>query len=67
MFTEDEDGIHHRWTSKQVFARGDSSAMDTIWPIFGALDLTPEVRGDLAAYPSLLYWTGRPWGRKTGF
>jgi hypothetical protein len=29
--------------------------MDAIWPIFGALDLTPQGRGDLAAYPSLQY------------
>ncbi|MEW2508072.1 DUF899 family protein [Amycolatopsis sp. NPDC047767] len=55
VFTKDDDGINHRWTSEQVFARGDSSAMDAIWPIFGALDLTPEGRGDLAAYPSLQY------------
>lgn len=55
VFTQDDDGIHHRWTSEQVFARGDSSAMDAIWPIFGALDLTPDGRGDLAAYPSLQY------------
>lgn len=55
VFTKDEDGIHHRWTSEQVFVRGDSSAMDAIWPIFGALDLTPQGRGDLAAYPSLQY------------
>ncbi|MEV0066342.1 DUF899 family protein [Amycolatopsis sp. NPDC050768] len=55
VFTKDEDGIHHRWTSEQVFARGDSSAVDAISPIFGALDLTPEGRGDLAAYPSLQY------------
>ncbi|MET7991946.1 hypothetical protein ABZU76_13630 [Amycolatopsis sp. NPDC005232] len=67
VFTEDVDGMHHRWTSEQVFARGDSSAMDALRPIFGALDLTPQGRGDLAVYPSLPYWTGRPWGSKTGF
>ena len=45
VFTKDEDGIHHRWTSEQIFVRGDSRAMDAIWPIFGALDLTPRTAG----------------------
>jgi predicted dithiol-disulfide oxidoreductase (DUF899 family) len=55
VFTRDEDGIHHRWTSEQVFVRGDSAAMDAIWPIWGALDLTPVGRGDAAGFPSLQY------------
>jgi hypothetical protein len=37
------------------FRRGDTSSLDPIWPIFGALDLTPEGRGDVAAYPNLQY------------
>ncbi|HZZ49723.1 MAG TPA: DUF899 family protein [Pseudonocardia sp.] len=55
VFTRDDDAIHHRWTSEQVFARGDSTAMDPIWLIWGALDLTPDGRGEAAAYPSLQY------------
>jgi predicted dithiol-disulfide oxidoreductase (DUF899 family) len=55
VFSRDEDGIHHRWASEQIFVRGDSAAMDPIWPIWGALDLTPEGRGETAAYPSLQY------------
>src|SRR5882757_3278109 len=42
VFHRDEDGIHHRWAAEMIFANGDSKALDSIWPIFGALDLTPE-------------------------
>jgi len=55
VFHRDEDGIHHRWAAEMIFANGDSKALDSIWPIFGALDLTPEGRGDGAAYPNLQY------------
>jgi predicted dithiol-disulfide oxidoreductase (DUF899 family) len=56
VFSRDEDGFHHRWASELTFAPGgDPSSLDPIWPIWGALDLTPEGRGDTAAYPSLQY------------
>ncbi|QIZ02261.2 DUF899 family protein [Streptomyces sp. S1D4-11] len=56
VFSRDEDGIiHHRWAAEMIFANGDSKALDPIWPIFGALDLTPDGRGDGAAYPNLQY------------
>jgi predicted dithiol-disulfide oxidoreductase (DUF899 family) len=55
VFSRDEDGIHHRWAAEMIFADGSSKALDPIWPIFGALDLTPEGRGDGAAYPNLQY------------
>ena len=56
VFSRDEDGIHHRWSSELMFEPGrGSSALDPIWPIWGALDLTPNGRGDAAAYPSLQY------------
>ena len=56
VFSRDEDGIHHRWASELTFATGgDTSSLDPIWPIWGALDLTPEGRGDAAGYPSLQY------------
>jgi predicted dithiol-disulfide oxidoreductase (DUF899 family) len=55
VFSRDEDGIHHHWANEMSFRRGDTSSLDPIWPIFGALDLTPEGRGDLAAYPNLQY------------
>ena len=55
VFEREEDGIRHRWTSEMTFTRGDTSSLDPVWPIFGALDLTPDGRGDLAAYPNLQY------------
>jgi predicted dithiol-disulfide oxidoreductase (DUF899 family) len=55
VFSRDEDGIHHQWANEMTFRRGDTSSLDPIWPIFGALDLTPEGRGDSAAYPNLQY------------
>jgi predicted dithiol-disulfide oxidoreductase (DUF899 family) len=55
VFTRDDDGIHHRWASELTFVRGDNSPLDAIWPIWGVLDLTPDGRGQTAAYPSLQY------------
>jgi len=55
VFSREEDGIHHRWASELTFARGDNSPIDPIWPIMGVLDLTPDGRGETAAYPSLQY------------
>jgi predicted dithiol-disulfide oxidoreductase (DUF899 family) len=55
VFHRDDDGIHHQWASEMTFTRGDTSSLDPIWPIYGALDLTVEGRGDSAGYPSLQY------------
>ncbi|MEQ7010846.1 DUF899 family protein [Actinopolymorpha sp. B17G11] len=56
VFSRDEDGIHHRWSSELVFAPdGDPRHLDPIWSIWGALDLTPNGRGDSANYPRLQY------------
>lgn len=62
VFSREGDGIHHRWASELTFARGDNSPLDAIWPIWGVLDLTPEGRGETAAYPSLQYedWPSKP-------
>jgi hypothetical protein len=38
-----------------TFKRGDTSSLDPVWAIYGALDLTREGRGDSAAYPNLQY------------
>jgi hypothetical protein len=55
-FSRDDDGIHHRWASELTFViGGDTSSLDPVWPIWGALDVTPEGRGDVADYPSLQY------------
>lgn len=56
VFARDVHGtIHHQWAAEMIFSTGDSKALDPIWPIFGALDLVPEGRGDGAAYPNLQY------------
>lgn len=55
VFSRDEDGIRHHWTSDMTFKRGDTSSLDPVWPIYGILDLTLEGRGDRAAYPNLQY------------
>jgi predicted dithiol-disulfide oxidoreductase (DUF899 family) len=55
VFSRNDDGIHHRWASELTFVRGDNSPLDPIWPIWGILDLTPNGRGETAAYPSLQY------------
>jgi hypothetical protein len=47
--------IHHHWAREMTCKRGDTSSLDPIWPIYGALDLTREGRGDSAAYPNLQY------------
>jgi predicted dithiol-disulfide oxidoreductase (DUF899 family) len=46
VFSRDDDGIHHHWTSEMTFKRGDTSSLDPVWPIYGVLDLTREGRGD---------------------
>lgn len=55
VFTRHEDGIRHHWASEMSFKRGDTSSLDPVWSIFGVLDLTPEGRGDTAAFPNLQY------------
>ena len=55
VFSRDDDGIHHHWTSEMTFKNGDTSSLDPVWPIFGILDLTREGRGDVSAYPNLQY------------
>jgi hypothetical protein len=56
VFSRGEDGILHHWASEMTFKRGDTSALDPVWSIFGVLDLTRDGRGDdNAAYPNLQY------------
>ena len=51
VFSRDDDGIHHLWSDSELtFVRGDSSPLDPVWPIWGVLDLTPNGRGETAAY-----------------
>ena len=52
VFSRDGDGILHRWGAEVMFEGGDTRHLDPIWPIWGALDLTPNGRGATAAYPT---------------
>lgn len=55
VFARHDDGIHHHWTSEMTFKSGETSSLDPIWSIYGVLDVTPEGRGDRAAFPNLQY------------
>ena len=48
MFSRDGDGVRHRWASELMFAPRDDGEgprhVDSIWPIWNVLDLTPEGR-----------------------
>ena len=53
VFTKNDGNIHHFWGSELVFepAVADPRHMDLLWPLWNALDLTPEGRGN--HYPNL--------------
>ncbi|MDT0467067.1 MULTISPECIES: DUF899 family protein [Streptomyces] len=55
VFSREQDGIHHRWGAELMFDGGDSRHLDSIWPIWSVLDLTPDGRGAAAAYPTGQY------------
>jgi len=47
VFTKDGSAIHHTWASELPFATVDGQPrhVDQMWPLWNALDLTPEGRG----------------------
>ena len=57
VFVRDRDGIRHTWASELMFAPRESGIearhVDSIWPIWNALDLTPEGRGAGDDFPVL--------------
>lgn len=55
VFARREDGIYHHWSSELAFKRGDTSPLESIWPIYGVLGVTREGPGDRAAFPNLQY------------
>jgi len=55
VFARDEEGIHHHWSSELAFKHGTTTPLESIWPIYGILGVTPEGPGDRAAYPNLQY------------
>jgi predicted dithiol-disulfide oxidoreductase (DUF899 family) len=59
VFTRDDSGIRHRWATELMFAARDEGEeprhVDSIWPIWNVLDLTPEGRGTGSDFPAMQY------------
>ena len=59
VFTRDGDGFRHRWATELMFAPRDEGEeprhVDSIWPIWNVLDMTPGGRGDDPNFPALHY------------
>jgi predicted dithiol-disulfide oxidoreductase (DUF899 family) len=55
----DGEEIRHSWATELLFAARDegveSRHVDSIWPIWNVLDLTPEGRGAEREFPKLSY------------
>ena len=58
VFTKKDAAIYHFWGSEMLYAKGeegmDSRHIDTLWPLWNILDLTPQGRG-AEWYPSNVY------------
>jgi predicted dithiol-disulfide oxidoreductase (DUF899 family) len=59
VFVRDGDRIRHTWASELMYAPRDEGMearhVDSIWPIWNVLDVTPEGRGNESNIPSLRY------------
>jgi predicted dithiol-disulfide oxidoreductase (DUF899 family) len=59
VFARDGDGFRHRWATELMFAPRDEGEeprhVDSIWPIWNLLDMTPGGRGDDPNFPGLRY------------
>ena len=59
VFTRDGDGFRHRWATELMFAPRDEGEdprhVDSIWPIWNVLDLTPDGRGSGPDIPAMQY------------
>jgi len=56
VFVRRGGAIHHYWGTElfhRPFPSGNTRHVDTLWPLWNVLDLTPEGRGDW--YPALEY------------
>jgi predicted dithiol-disulfide oxidoreductase (DUF899 family) len=58
-FVRDGDQFRHTWASELMYAPRDEGLearhVDSIWPIWNVLDVTPEGRGNESDFPSLRY------------
>jgi predicted dithiol-disulfide oxidoreductase (DUF899 family) len=59
VFVRDGDQLRHSWGTELLFAPQDegeeSRHVDSIWPIWNVLDVTPEGRGTESDFPGLHY------------
>jgi predicted dithiol-disulfide oxidoreductase (DUF899 family) len=59
VFTRDGDRFRHRWATELMFAPRDEGEeprhVDSIWPIWNVLDMTPNGRGSGSDFPAMQY------------
>jgi predicted dithiol-disulfide oxidoreductase (DUF899 family) len=59
VFVRDGDQFRHAWASELIYAPRDAGMearhVDSIWPIWNVLDVTPEGRGSESNFPALRY------------
>jgi predicted dithiol-disulfide oxidoreductase (DUF899 family) len=59
VFARDGDGFRHRWATELMFAPReegeDPRHVDSIWPVWNVLDMTPGGRGNDPGFPALRY------------
>ncbi|MBV9196067.1 MAG: DUF899 family protein [Solirubrobacterales bacterium] len=60
VFVREGDQVRHSWAAELMYAPRDEGLeprhVDSIWPIWNLLDVTPEGRGDDANFPALRYY-----------
>ena len=59
VFVRDGDRVRHTWASELMYAPRDEGEearhVDSIWPIWNVLDVTPEGRGSESNFPAHHY------------
>jgi predicted dithiol-disulfide oxidoreductase (DUF899 family) len=59
VFVRDGEGLRHSWATELMFAPRDEGEdprhVDSIWPIWSMLDMTPQGRGGESNFPGLDY------------
>jgi predicted dithiol-disulfide oxidoreductase (DUF899 family) len=59
VFARDGDRFRHRWATELMFAPRDDGEeprhVDSIWPIWNVLDMTPGGRGNDPNFPAMRY------------
>ena len=59
VFARDGERFRHTWASELMYAPREEGTeprhLDSIWPIWNVLDLTPDGRGTESSFPSLRY------------